>query len=165
MKIDGLDRLLSQLQQANSIGLTAQYQEWLQGMGLQFLDIIQDEIIKEKAVDTGRLLNSFQKGDKENYFLTSRGGLTLEVGTQLDYASYVNDGHAISSNGERRWVPGRWAGSRFEYDPNASTGMMLSSQWIEGNGYWDHAVMLYEQMFEHSLDRKLQSWIDRHFGR
>lgn len=55
--------------------------------------------------------------------------------------------------------------ARFEYDPNASTGMMLSSQWIEGNGYWDHAVMLYEQMFEHSLDRKLQSWIDRHFGR
>lgn len=73
MKIDGLDRLLSQLQQANSGGLTAQYQEWLQVMGLQFLDIIQDEIIKEKAVDTGRLLNSFQKGDKENYFLTSRG--------------------------------------------------------------------------------------------
>ena len=36
MKIDGLDRLLSQLQQANSIGLTAQYQEWLQEMGLQF---------------------------------------------------------------------------------------------------------------------------------
>ncbi|KAB3536384.1 HK97 gp10 family phage protein [Bacillus safensis] len=165
MKIDGLDRLISQLQTAGDGGLKSEYQDWLEDMGLQFLDIIQDELIKENAVDTGRLLRSFTQGDKENHFLISKGGLTLEVGTQLEYASYVNDGHATSSSGERRWVPGRWTGSRFEYDPNASTGMMLASQWIDGNGYWDHAVMLYEQMFEQSLDRKLQSWFDRHFGR
>ena len=156
MKIDGLDRLISQLQTACDGGLKAEYQVWLEDMGLEFLDIIQDELIKENAVDTGRLLKSFTQGDKENHFFLSKGGLTLEVGTQLEYAS---------SSGERRWVPGRLTGSRFEYDPNASTGMMLASQWIEGNGYWDHAVMLYEQMFEQSLDRKLQSWFDRHFGR
>ncbi|MDM5299245.1 HK97 gp10 family phage protein [Bacillus pumilus] len=165
MKIVGLDQLLSQLQQACDGGLKAEYQEWLQEMGLQLLDIVQDEIIKGKSVNRGQLLRSFQKGDKENHFLITRGGLSLEVGTQLDYASYLNDGHATSANGERRWVPGRWTGTHFVYDPNASTGMMLASQWIDGNGYWDHAVMLYEQMFEHSLDRKLQSWIDRHFGR
>ncbi|MFS0655645.1 HK97 gp10 family phage protein [Bacillus sp. 179-C3.3 HS] len=165
MKIKGLDRLLTNLQEAIDGGLQAEYQEWLSEMGLQFLDIVQDELMKEKSVDTGRLLRSFQKGDKENHFLITQGGLTLEVGTALDYASYVNDGHATSSNGERRWVPGRWIGNRFEYDPNMSTGMMLASQWIEGTGYWDHAFMLYVQMFESSLDRKLQSYIDRHFGR
>lgn len=68
MKIDGLDRLISQLQTACGGGLKAEYQDWLEDMGLQFLDIIQDELIKENAVDTGRLLRSFTQGDKENLF-------------------------------------------------------------------------------------------------
>ena len=71
MKIDGLDRLISQLRTACDGGLKAEYQDWLEDMGLQFLDIIQDELIKENAVDTGRLLSSFTQGDKENHFLIS----------------------------------------------------------------------------------------------
>ncbi|MBU8575996.1 HK97 gp10 family phage protein [Bacillus pumilus] len=168
MRIDGLDQFIEELDAAINGGLRAEYEEWLEAMGYQFLDIVQDEIIRTKTVDARRLLNSFQKGDRENVFSMDSGGLTLDVGTNLEYASYTNDGHFTidpSKNQDRRWVPGRWVGDRFEYDPNAETGMLLKFQWVEGTGYWDNAISIFEQMFEQSLDRKLQQWIDQQFGR
>ncbi|WP_321999372.1 HK97 gp10 family phage protein [Bacillus pumilus] len=168
MRIDGMDQFIEELDAAINGGLRAEYEEWLEAMGYQFLDIVQDEIIRTKTVDARRLLNSFQKGDRENVFSMDQGGLTLDVGTNLEYASYTNDGHFTidpSKNQDRRWVPGRWVGDRFEYDPNAETGMLLKFQWVEGSGYWDNALAIFEQMFEHSLDRKLQQWIDEQFGR
>lgn len=168
MRIDGLDQFIEDLNAAVNGGLQAEYEEWLEAMGYEFLDIVQDEVIRTKTVDARRLLNSFQKGDQENVFSMSSGGLTLEVGTNLEYASYTNDGHFTidpSKNQDRRWVPGRWVGDRFEFDPNAETGMLLNFQWVEGSGYWDNALSIFEQMFEHSLDRKLQQWIDQQFGR
>ncbi|MES9786508.1 HK97 gp10 family phage protein [Bacillus pumilus] len=168
MRIDGMDQFIEELDAAINGGLRAEYEEWLEAMGYQFLDIVQDEIIRTKTVDARRLLNSFQKGDRENVFSMDQGGLTLDVGTNLEYASYTNDGHFTidpSKNQDRRWVPGRWVGDRFEYDPNAETGMLLKFQWVEGSGYWDNALAIFEQMFEQSLDRKLQQWIDEQFGR
>ncbi|QLI78737.1 HK97 gp10 family phage protein [Bacillus pumilus] len=168
MRIDGLDQFIEDLNAAVNGGLQAEYEEWLEAMGYEFLDIVQDEVIRTKTVDARRLLNSFQKGDQENVFSMSSGGLTLDVGTNLEYASYTNDGHFTidpSKNQDRRWVPGRWVGDRFEYDADADTGMLLKFQWVEGSGYWDNALSIFEQMFEHSLERKLQQWIDQQFGR
>ncbi|MER3121084.1 HK97 gp10 family phage protein [Bacillus altitudinis] len=168
MRIDGLDQFIEDLDAAINGDLRAEYEEWLEAMGYQFLDIVQDEIIRTKTVDARRLLNSFQKGDRENVFSMDSGGLTLDVGTNLEYASYTNDGHFTidpSKNQDRRWVPGRWVGDRFEYDPNAETGMLLKFQWVEGTGYWDNALTIFERMFERALDNKLQRWINQQFGR
>ncbi|KAA6450349.1 HK97 gp10 family phage protein [Bacillus swezeyi] len=153
MRIDGLDEFIQALDEAIDGGLQNQYQLWLEAMGFEFLD----------TVETRRLLNSFQKGDADNIFSTSAGNLTLDVGTNLEYASFVNDGHFTidpSKNQDRRWVPGRWIGDRFQYDPNAETGMLLKFQWVDGSGYWDSALAIFERMFERSLDRKLQEWLD-----
>lgn len=163
MRIDGLDEFMQALDEAIEGGLQNQYELWLEAMGFEFLDIVQDEIIKTETVETRRLLNSFQKGDEDNIFSMTAGELTLDVGTNLEYASFVNDGHFTidpSKNQDRRWVPGRWKGDRFEYDPDAETGMLLKFQWIDGSGYWDNAVAIFERMFERSLDRKLQEWLD-----
>ncbi|KLV22748.1 HK97 gp10 family phage protein [Bacillus safensis] len=168
MRIDGLDQFIEDLDAAINGDLRAEYEEWLEAMGYQFLDIVQDEIIRTKTVDARRLLNSFQKGDRENVFSMDSGGLTLDVGTNLEYASYTNDGHFTidpSKNQDRRWVPGRWVGDRFEYDPNAETGMLLKFQWVEGTGYWDNALTIFERMFERALDNRLQRWINQQFGR
>ncbi|MGQ8969973.1 HK97 gp10 family phage protein [Bacillus altitudinis] len=168
MRIDGLDQFIEELDAAINGDLRAEYEEWLEAMGYQFLDIVQDEIIRTKTVDARRLLNSFQKGDRENVFSMDSGGLTLDVGTNLEYASYTNDGHFTidpSKNQDRRWVPGRWVGDRFEYDPNAETGMLLKFQWVEGTGYWDNALTIFERMFERALDNRLQRWINQQFGR
>lgn len=157
--IDGLDEFIRTLNRAANGGLSEQLGLWLEAMGMEFLDVIQDEIIRTGTVDTRRLLNSFGKGDGENMWSISDGGLTLDVGTNVEYASYVNDGHAQS----KRFVPGRWDGDRFIHDPGAGTGMMLSAKYVPGTQYWDTALAIVDRMFERSLDRLLQRWLDEQF--
>ncbi|MBD5023249.1 HK97 gp10 family phage protein, partial [Xanthomonas citri pv. citri] len=55
MKIRGLDQFIQSLDRASRGGLKRKYEQWLESMGFEFLDIIQDEIIRTKTVDTRRL--------------------------------------------------------------------------------------------------------------
>jgi len=116
-EIDGLKEFMNAVKEAADGGFVDQLGLWLEAMGMEFLDLIQDEIIRTETVDTRRLLNSFNKGDEENMWSISSGGLSLDVGTNVNYASFANDGHFTidpSKGKDRRWVPGRWKGDRFE---------------------------------------------------
>lgn len=138
---------------------------FLEGIGLEFLRIIEDEIIQHKVVDTRLLLNSFHKGDGENFWEISDGGLTLEVGSNVEYAGYVNDGHWTCGKGEAmRFVPGYWEGDRFQYDPSAKSGMMLKQKWIEGKHFWENGIRILDRIMPEILEAKLQQWLDSYFG-
>ena len=105
-----------------------------------------------------------KRGDG-NVWEVSDGGLSLEVGTNVEYAAYVNDGHWTNPKGvDRRFAPGTWEGDRFVYDPGAKTGMVLKQKWVEGAHYFDSAVRIFEKMFPDILEAKLQEWIDSYFG-
>lgn len=83
--------------------------KFLEGLGIEFLRILQDEIVRRNVLDYRLLLHSFQKGDGENVWTLDENGLTLEVGTNVEYAKFVNDGHWTNPKGiERRFVPGHW---------------------------------------------------------
>lgn len=170
--IEGLEAFAKALDDAANGGLIEEYTLWLEAMGFEFLDLIQDEIIRTGTVDTRRLLNSFGKGTasssigggSDHVWEMHEGGLSLLVGTNVDYAWYVNDGHYTNPQGvDRRWVPGYWKGDRFFYDASAKTGMMLKQKWVEGTHYWDNALAIFEKIFAKSLDRRLQEWIDKTF--
>lgn len=138
---------------------------FLEGLGNEFLRIVQDEIIRRKVLDTRLLLASFEKDADGNVWRMTEGGLTLEVGTSVSYASYVNDGHWTNSKGvERRWVPGYWQGDRFIYDPSAKTGMLLKQKWVEGSHYWESSLRILDELLPQFLDAKLQDWLDNYFG-
>ena len=138
---------------------------FMQGLGAEFLRIVEDEIIRRKVMDSRLLLASFHQGDVNNVWEISDSGLTLEVGTNVKYAKWRNDGHWTNPKGvERRWVPGRWDGHRFIYDPNADTGMALKQQWVEGAHYWEGAIRIFEKIFPKLLEAKLQDWLDKYFG-
>jgi len=138
---------------------------FLEGIGLEFLRIVQDEIVRRDVLDSRLLLNSFEKGADGNVWTIEEDGLVLEVGTNVEYASFVNDGHWTNSKGvAQRWVPGYWQGDRFIYDPSADTGMLLKQHWVEGKHYWDSALRILDQLLPGYLDRKLQDWIDNYFG-
>ena len=140
-------------------------EEWLEAVGTDFLRVVQDEIVRRKVLDTRLLLNSFTKGDGGNVWELSDGDLTLEVGTNVEYAGYVNDGHWTNPKGvQRRWVPGYWEGDRFIYDPSAKTGMLLKQHWVEGAHYFESALRIYEKMFQVEAEKKLQEWLDKYFG-
>lgn len=138
---------------------------FLEGIGLEFLRIIEDEIIRIKVMDTRLLLNSFHKGEDENVWRLSDSGLTLEVGTNVEYASYVNDGHWTCKKGEKmRFVPGYWSGNRFIYDSSAKSGMMLKQNWVKGAHYWESGLRILDKMLPGLTEAKLQQWINSYFG-
>ena len=112
-----------------------EFELFLEGLGNEFLRILQDEIMRREVLDSRQLLASFQRGADGNVWELTEGGLTLEVGTNISYANYVNDGHWMNTKGvERRFVPGYWQGDRFIYDTAAEGGMMLKQHWVE----WAH---------------------------
>lgn len=138
---------------------------FLEGIGNEFLRILQDEIVRRKVIDTRQLLASFEKGGDGNIWELSDNDLTLEVGTNVEYAGYVNDGHWTNPKGVKtRFVPGSWNGDRFIYDPNAKGGMVLKQHWVEGVHYWESALRILDKIYPKMLEEKLQKWIYRYFG-
>lgn len=167
IEIQGLDELMTNFTKAGSGDFKRELTTYIDALGFEFLDIVQEEIIRTGTVDTRRLLSSFGKGDGDNEWSVSNGGLTLSVGTNVEYAEFVNDGHftvSLDSGKDRRWVPGVWAGDSFQYQPgNRESGMLLKQQWVPGTNYWDNAQAIYKRVFDKSLDRKVQQWIDKYF--
>lgn len=142
--------------------------KFLEGLGMEFLRILQDEIVRRNVLDYRLLLHSFQKGDGENVWTLDENGLTLEVGTNVEYAKFVNDGHWTNPKGiERRFVPGHWEKAngkdRFIYTPGEKTGIVLKMKWVEGSHYWESSIRILEKLYPELLEKKLQSWLDEYF--
>lgn len=144
---------------------------FLDAIAVEFLSYVQDFIIQAGSVDTRLLLNSFQKSGEGNVFIAQEGGLQIEVGTNVEYASYVNDGHWQNPKGvNTRWVPGHWTGppedknARFIYEPGAKTGMLLKQKWIEGSHYFDDAVRLMDRIAPMYMEEKMQEWLEKYFS-
>lgn len=137
---------------------------WLEAIGFDFLRVVQDEIKNRKVIDSRLLLDSFTKDDSGNVWKMLDDGLTLEVGTNVNYANYVEKGHWTNPQGTaQRFVPGYWEGDRFIYDKNAESGMVLKQKWVEGKHYFESALRIYEIIFKESAERKLQQWINDYF--
>ena len=130
-------RFFDQMDRAARGGLRHELEVFLEGLAYEFLRMVQGEFInRNKNTGYGQLLNSFTKDDTNNIWRYVDDRLTIEIGSSLEYASYVNDGHRtldpaqekyfVLATGEKaRFVPGYWQGERFIYDPAAEGGMML----------------------------------------
>lgn len=163
--LDAFTPFIQRLRQAASGDFKKELETFMEGLGTEFLRVVEDEIIRRKVMDTRLLLASFHEGGDGNVWEVSDGGLSLEVGTNVEYAAYVNDGHWTNPKGvSRRFVPGTWEGDRFVYDPGAKTGMVLKQHWVEGSHYFDSAVRIFEKMFPDILEAKLQDWINSYFS-
>ena len=160
----GADKFFDALEAAARGGFRKELELFLEGVGNEFLRIVEDEIIRRKVLDTRLLLASFHKGDGNNLWELTEGNLTLEVGSTLEYAGYVNDGHWTNPKGvDRRFVPGYWEGDRFIYDPTAEGGMVLKQHFVDGKPYFDSALRILDKMLPEFLDKKLQEWLDNYF--
>lgn len=160
-----LGRLIERLGQAGKDGFRRELMRFLDSLGEEFLRIVQDEIIRAGSVDTRLLVNSFQKGAGDGVFRLSEGSMTVEVGTNVDYASYVNDGHWTNGSGvATRWVPGTWDGGKFTYQPGSKTGMLLRQRWVEGSHYFDSAIRILDKMLPRLAEKKLEGWLEQYFS-
>ena len=167
-------RFFDALEAAAKGGFRKELELFLEGLGNEFLRIVEDEIIRRKVLDTRLLLASFHKGDGNNLWELTEGNLTLEVGSTLEYAGYVNDGHwTVNPNNPKsfslkdgttaRFVPGYWQGDRFVYEKGTKGGMVLKQRFVDGKPYFDSAIRILDKMLPSYLDNKLQEWIDNYF--
>lgn len=174
VRIDASDlrQFIERLNQAGrGKGFEKELSRFLDALAVDFLANVQDAIIRAGSVDGRLLSDSFQKNGEGNVFIAQEGGLQIEVGTNVEYASYVNDGHWLNPKGiDMRWVPGHWTGpigdpnARFIYEPGAKSGMLLKQKWIEGSHYFDDAVRLMERIAPMYMEGKMQEWLDKYFS-
>ena len=99
-----------------------------------------------------KLLTPVDSGNLRRSWAVALGSDEVEVSTYLEYAEYVEDGH----NQKARFVPGRWSGNRFIYDPNARTGMMLKAKWIAGRKMVEKTMHIMES----ELDSDVARWFN-----
>lgn len=132
----------------------------LEEAGEEFLNIVQSAIEGAGNVDKGKLLASFSKGGSGNIWELNLGGFTLTIGTNVEYAKWVNDGHRQTPG---RFVPGFWEGNHFRYSPGAKSGMVLKASFVAGSHFFDKSVQVLERMFPQMADNAFQQFFQRYF--
>lgn len=132
----------------------------LDEIGEEFLEIVQSNIMAAGNVDTRLLLSSFSKGSGNGIYELDMGGLTLTIGTNVEYAKWVNDGHGQQPG---RFIPGVWSGSRFTYVPGAKTGMVLKASYVSGSHFFDKSVQALESMFPGMVDKAFENFFKKYF--
>lgn len=138
---------------------------FLEGVAADFLRIVQDEIVRRNVMDSRLLLASFEKGADGNVWELTDGGLTLEVGTNVEYAVWVEKGHTQQPG---RYIPGYWETKNgkevFTYDPASEQGLVLKEKWVKGKHYFESALRILDKLYPKLLEAKLQEWLDNYFA-
>lgn len=105
---------------------------------------------------TGRLAGSYKVGSGRNGVKGRVGGaFNIQVGTDVEYAKHVNDGYTQKKG---QFVPGRWVGSTFRYDPGAKTGMVLTGKRIPGVHMFERAMKETRRDIASVAKREIGSW-------
>jgi hypothetical protein len=99
-------------------------------------NIYHAEVIPNVPVDTSRLVDSisiFDDGIPQDY---------IEVGTNVKYALFVNDGHVQ----HRRWLPADRlsAGGKSKYLKAGAKGIMLSEKYVQGKFFMEKGMKTAE---------------------
>lgn len=119
---------------------------YLEAAGDEMLRIIQDKIIDVHAVDTSRMIASFSRTDRastskpgDNIFEQDSRNLSVNVGSNVYYTKFVNDGHMAGKNPTTR-------------------------RFVEGRHFIESATKDIEKILPESLEKKLDQWIENYFG-
>ena len=85
----------------------------------------------------------------------------LTVGSSVDYALYLNDGHAQKEH----WVPGYADGNGiFRYSPGADTGIKVRSGYYAGTHYFQLALEDLEKIAPDIIKDEVERWLREEFA-
>lgn len=135
--------------------------KFLDEVGEEFLTIVQEEIERAENVDERLMLSSFSKGSGYGVYELDMGACTLTVGTNIEYAKWVNDGHEQKAG---RFIPGVWHGDRFQYIPGAKTGMVLKASFVSGSHFFDKSVETLDGIFPRLAKGTFEKFFKRYFS-
>ena len=103
---------------------------------------------------TGRLLDGWNKSKVEPE--VSANKLTSYLINNMDYASYVDQGHRM----DRHFVPGLYVNpgsGLLEYDPSAKAGLVVGTKtkYVKGEFMVDKAKEAYQKTILAELDKEI----------
>lgn len=145
-----LEKLAKDLQKEIDSGVIEQFiRESLHEIGMRTLARIK----QKTPVGNGELRNSFQIGS----VVKTAAGYEVEIFTNLEYASFVENGFRA------HWVPGKWIGSTFVYDPGAKEGMQVGKKnsFVPGRFMVKISVKEIEDQIPAILERKQAQLIEK----
>lgn len=128
--------------------------------GEEFLEYVREAIQRAGNVDMGKLIGSFTKGGAGNIYQLDVGSLTLTVGTSVEYAKWVNDGHRQQPG---RFIPGVWEGKHFRYIPGHRTGMVLKANFVKGSHFFDKSTRGFNRKFHTYVEKAFEQFWSRYF--
>lgn len=103
---------------------------------------------------TGELKSHWETDSVTEPEVSSNSYVT-QLNNNLEYASYVNDGHRM----DRHFVPGLYVSEAgvLEYDQGAKTGLVVGTKtkYVNGEFMADKAKEAYQKMLEAILDEKI----------
>lgn len=97
------------------------------GMKLTAQQMI-NELQTRSPVDHGLL---------KQWAVTRQSDEEIVIQSPARYAGYVNYGHPQQPG---RFIPGRWKGDKFRYDPKAKTGMVLKKSHVKGKKFVEASI-------------------------
>ncbi|WP_246565345.1 HK97 gp10 family phage protein [Paenibacillus faecis] len=162
LDFDGLAR---RFQQLTDKGMERILRNIAEAAGEALLNLIIDKIDKQGLIDTGALWQSFSRGEDGNVWEwdVDRNAIVLEVGSNLPYARYLNDGYTIT---KAYFVPGYWnRGGSFVYDPSAKTGFLAKPRSFIGRRYFDIATDNFRGGMNEFIVQRLERELERMLGR
>ena len=83
------------------------------------------------------------------------GGYVTYLAHDMEYASYVNDGHRM----DRHFVPGLYVdGGQLNYDPTAKVGLVvgIKTTYVKGEFMVDKGKEAYQKAVEEILDGEIR---------
>lgn len=88
-----------------------------------------------------------------------KNGLDLEITlfNPLEYSSWVEFGHRFI----KHFVPGKWKGNKFIYDPDSKTGVMMGvkTSWVEGKFMATISLKEIEEIIPMEWDKRFRKLI------
>ncbi|WP_138751805.1 HK97 gp10 family phage protein [Paenibacillus sinopodophylli] len=148
--ISALEKMVKDLQQDIDSGVVDRFvRDLISELGMRTLARIK----QRTPVGNGQLRNSFQIGS----VVKTSTGYEVEVFTNLEYASFVENGFRA------HWVPGHWVGNTFVYESGAKTGMQVGKKggWVPGRFMVKISVNEIEEMLPDFLARKQKRFLER----
>lgn len=97
---------------------------------------LQANIQDQLEVGHGRIHGHLHDSIQSDYVQDGLNGL-VRAYSKIEYAGWVNEGHSQEPG---RFIPGEWIGNRFEYNPNAKTGMVLKESYVEGLHFMEQGL-------------------------
>lgn len=132
----------------------------LRTTGLRIQEYLDD--LTPTAPGGGRLKGSMSVGHPDNVFEIVVGNKSyVVVGTNVDYAPYVNDGHEQRKG---RFIPGEWRSGTFHYMPGHKEGMVLTGKVIPGARMFDKSMDYVEGDIPRILEFEFRRLYKELFG-